>query len=241
MTSALFLKNLGLSEKAMRNEEQFSEALNFATIKSPGLIHQYPGMSYSFDGESRERAESFAALRIGGIIVLLGIYAMLAIPFKSYSQPLIVMAIIPFSIMGALLGHMIMGATFSIMSAFGLLAMAGVVVNDSLVMVHYINRKRAEGLPLLEAVRNAGGARFRPILLTSLTTFGGIMPTMFEKSTQAQFVVPMGISLAWGVLFATFITLFLVPICYLILEDIKGAFSNYWNWQTGRKPEPKAA
>jgi multidrug efflux pump subunit AcrB len=127
------------------------------------------------------------------------------------------------------------------MSAFGLLAMAGVVVNDSLVMVHYINRKRAEGLPLLEAVRNAGGARFRPILLTSLTTFGGIMPTMFEKSTQAQFVVPMGISLAWGVLFATFITLFLVPICYLILEDIKGAFSNYWDWQTGRKPEPKAA
>ena len=166
---------------------------------------------------------------------------MLAIPFKSYSQPLIVMAIIPFSIMGALLGHMIMGATFSIMSAFGLLAMAGVVVNDSLVMVHYINRKRAEGLPLLEAVRNAGGARFRPILLTSLTTFGGIMPTMFEKSTQAQFVVPMGISLAWGVLFATFITLILVPICYLILEDIKGAFSNYWDWQTGRKPEPKAA
>ena len=198
-------------------------------------------MSYSFDGESRERAESFAALRIGGIIVLLGIYAMLAIPFKSYSQPLIVMAIIPFSIMGALLGHMIMGVTFSIMSAFGLLAMAGVVVNDSLVMVHYINRKRAEGLPILEAVRNAGGARFRPILLTSLTTFGGILPTMFEKSTQAQFVVPMGISLAWGVLFATFITLILVPICYLILEDIKGAFSNYWSWQTGRKPEPKAA
>jgi len=134
-----------------------------------------------------------------------------------------------------------MGATFSIMSAFGLLAMAGVVVNDSLVMVHYINRKRAEGLPILEAVRNAGGARFRPILLTSLTTFGGILPTMFEKSTQAQFVVPMGISLAWGVLFATFITLILVPICYLILEDIKDAFSNYWSWQTGRKPEPKAA
>jgi multidrug efflux pump subunit AcrB len=151
------------------------------------------------------------------------------------------MAIIPFSIMGALLGHMIMGATFSIMSAFGLLAMAGVVVNDSLVMVHYINRKRAEGLPILEAVRKAGGARFRPILLTSLTTFGGILPTMFEKSTQAQFVVPMGISLAWGVLFATFITLILVPICYLILEDIKDAFSNYWSWQTGRKPEPKAA
>ena len=159
---------------------------------------------------------------------------MLAIPFKSYSQPLIVMGIIPFSIMGALLGHMIMDIPFSIMSAFGVLAMAGVVVNDSLVMVHYINLKRDEGLPIIEAVRNAGGARFRPILLTSLTTFGGILPTMFEKSTQAQFVIPMGISLAFGVLFATFITLILVPISYLILEDVKSTLSRYWHWQLGR-------
>ena len=146
------------------------------------------------------------------------------------------MAIIPFSIIGALPGHMIMGVSFSIMSAFGLLAMAGVVVNDSLVMVHYINLNRSDGLPLLEAVRNAGGARFRPILLTSLTTFVGVLPTMFEKSTQAQFVIPMGISLAWGVLFATFITLLLVPVSYLILEDIKSLARRYWDWQTGRKP-----
>jgi multidrug efflux pump subunit AcrB len=162
---------------------------------------------------------------------------MLAIPFKSYSQPLIVMGIIPFSIMGALLGHMFMDIPFSIMSAFGVLAMAGVVVNDSLVMVHYINLKRDEGLPIIEAVRNAGGARFRPILLTSLTTFGGILPTMFEKSTQAQFVIPMGVSLAFGVLFATFITLILVPISYLILEDVKSTLSRYWHWQLGRPVE----
>ena len=115
--------------------------------------------------------------------------------------------------------------------------MAGVVVNDSLVMVHYINLKRDEGLPIIEAVRNAGGARFRPILLTSLTTFGGILPTMFEKSTQAQFVIPMGISLAFGVLFATFITLILVPISYLILEDVKSTLSRYWHWQLGRPLE----
>ena len=198
------------------------------------LVRNYPGMSHEFVGEGRERRESFAALKLGGIIIVLGIYAMLAIPFKSYSQPLIVMGIIPFSIMGALLGHMIMDVPFSIMSAFGVLAMAGVVVNDSLVMVHYINLKRDEGLSLLDAVRNAGGARFRPILLTSLTTFGGILPTMFEKSTQAQFVIPMGISLAWGVLFATFITLILVPISYLILEDVKSALSRYWHWQLGR-------
>ena len=201
------------------------------------LVSGHPGMSHEFVGEGRERRESFAALKLGGVIIILGIYAMLAIPFKSYSQPLIVMGIIPFSIMGALLGHMIMDVPFSIMSAFGLLAMAGVVVNDSLVMVHYINLKRAEGLPLMEAVRNAGGARFRPILLTSLTTFVGILPTMFEKSTQAQFVIPMGISLAWGVLFATFITLILVPISYLILEDIKSGLSRYWNWQLGRAAE----
>jgi len=199
------------------------------------MVASKPGMSFKFVGESLERAESFDALKLGGIIIILGIYAMLAIPFKSYSQPLIVMGIIPFSIIGALLGHMIMGVSFSIMSAFGLLAMAGVVVNDSLVMVHYINLKRDEGLSLLEAVRNAGGARFRPILLTSLTTFGGILPTMFEKSTQAQFVIPMGISLAWGVLFATFITLILVPVSYLILEDIKSLARRYWNWQLGRK------
>jgi len=200
------------------------------------LVAKQPGMSYSFDGEGRERKESMAALKFGSIIVLLGIYGMLAIPFKSYTQPLIVMAIIPFSIMGALLGHMIMDIPFSIMSAFGLLAMAGVVVNDSLVMVHYINLKRDEGIPLTEAVSQAGGARFRPILLTSLTTFGGIFPTMFEKSTQAQFVVPMGISLAWGVLFATFITLILVPVCYLILEDIRSGWYRYIHWQTGYKP-----
>jgi multidrug efflux pump subunit AcrB len=202
------------------------------------LTAQQPGMSYSFDGEGRERKESMSALKLGSIIVLLGIYAMLAIPFKSYTQPLIVMAIIPFSIMGALLGHMIMDIPFSIMSAFGVLAMAGVVVNDSLVMVHYINLKRSEGIALTRAVGQAGAARFRPILLTSLTTFGGILPTMFEKSTQAQFVLPMGVSLAWGVLFATFITLILVPISYLILEDLKSGLSRYWNWQMGRKPLP---
>ena len=202
------------------------------------LVAENPGMTYEFAGEGRERKESLDALKFGGVVCLLGIYAMLAIPFKSYIQPLIVMSIIPFSIIGALLGHIIMDIPFSVMSAFGLLAMAGVVVNDSLVMVHYINMKRDEGMSLTQAVSQAGGARFRPILLTSLTTFCGILPTMFEKSTQAQFVVPMGISLAWGVLFATFITLILVPICYLILEDLKGGLRRYWNWQTGRKPEP---
>jgi multidrug efflux pump subunit AcrB len=199
----------------------------------PGIVGRFPGMTYSFEGEGRERRESFAALRIGGIMVLLGIYAMLAIPFRSYLQPLIVMSIIPFGLVGAILGHIIMGVPISMMSAFGALALCGVVVNDSLVMVHYINRRREDGLPLAEAVNTAGTARFRPILLTSLTTFGGILPTMFETSTQAQWVIPMGISLAWGILFATFITLLLIPICYLVLEDIRSLATRYWTWQIG--------
>ena len=197
------------------------------------LTAQHPGMTYRFDGEGRERKESMAALEIGSIIVLLGIYAMLAIPFKSYTQPLIVMAIIPFSIMGALLGHMIMGVTFSIMSAFGLLAMAGVVVNDSLVMVDFVNRNRPKHKNLIDAVRISGVARFRAIWLTSLTTFAGLTPLVFfEKSVQAQFLVPMAISLGFGVMFATLVTLVLVPAGYMILEDLRVTLQ----WLYGKHP-----
>ena len=130
------------------------------------------------------------------------------------------MGIIPFSIVGAILGHMIMGMNISIMSLMGLLALSGVVVNDSLVLVDWINRRRSEGVPLMDAVRNAGVARFRAILLTSLTTFAGLMPLIFEKSTQAQFLIPMAVSLGFGILFATFITLILVPVCYVLTEDV---------------------
>ena len=129
------------------------------------------------------------------------------------------MGVIPFSIVGAIVGHMIMGINLSIMSIMGLLALAGVVVNDSLVLVDWTNRRRAEGVPLNDAVRQAGMARFRAILLTSLTTFAGLMPLIFEKSTQAQFLIPMAVSLGFGILFATFITLILVPVSYLMLED----------------------
>ncbi len=158
------------------------------------------------------------------LFVLFAIYSLLAIPFRSYLQPIIVMLIIPFSVVGAILGHMIMGMNLSIMSVMGLLALSGVVVNDSLVLVDWINRRRREGMGIRDAVRNAGVARFRAILLTSLTTFAGLMPLIFEKSTQAQFLIPMAVSLGFGILFATFITLILVPVCYLLLEDIIGLF-----------------
>jgi multidrug efflux pump subunit AcrB len=202
----------------------------------PALVAQYPGMSYTLEGEAREQAESFSTVAVGGIFVLFAIYAMLAIPFRSYLQPLIVMSVIPFGLCGAIVGHVIMGFSLSIMSVFGMLALTGVVVNDSLVLVDYINRRRREGMTVIEAVRVAGVARFRAILLTSLTTFSGLLPLMFEKSTQAQFLIPMGISLGWGVLLATCVTLFLVPINYLLLEDLRGLARKYWDWQWGREP-----
>jgi multidrug efflux pump subunit AcrB len=187
----------------------------------PDLLKDYPATTFVMEGEAREQRESFSSLWSGMICVLLLIYGMLAIPFKSYLQPIVVMSVIPFGLIGAILGHLILGYYLSVMSLFGCLALSGVVVNDSLVMVDYINRRRRGGQPLLEAVSAAGMARFRPILLTSLTTFAGLTPLMLEESRQARFLIPMAISLAFGVLFATFITLFTVPANYLILEDAR--------------------
>ena len=152
------------------------------------------------------------------------IYALLAIPFKSYLQPLIVMSVIPFGMIGAVVGHWIMGMDLTIMSLLGMLALIGVVVNDSLVLVDFINKKRSEGGELLEAVKMAGASRFRPVMLTSLTTFIGLMPLLFEKATQAQFLIPMAVSLGFGIIFATFITLLLVPVNYLLMERVQGWF-----------------
>ncbi len=201
---------------------------------------KYAGMKFEFEGEAQERADSFGSLQVGGLFLLFVIYAMLAIPFKSYLQPAIVMSVIPFGLMGAVLGHMVMGMPLSIMSIFGMLALSGVVVNDSLVMVDYINRRSKTKNEIIDAVRSAGSARFRPILLTSLTTFAGLIPLLFEKSTQAQFLIPMAVSLGFGILFATLITLFLVPINYLVLEDIKDVIRWMWNFQPGAKrPKPE--
>jgi len=179
------------------------------------------GVRYSLEGEAREQRESFASLRLGLAFVLFVIYALLAIPFRSYLQPLIVMSVIPFGLIGAILGHMLLGMNLSILSYMGMLALVGVVVNDSLVLVDYVNRRRAAGDALVDAVRNAGVARFRAVMLTSLTTFAGLTPLLMEKATQAQFLIPMAVSLGFGILFATVITLLLVPINYLVLEDLR--------------------
>lgn len=188
------------------------------------LVSAHPQIAWSLEGEAKEQRETLTTIFTGVAGVLCVIYALLAIPFRSYLQPLVVMTIIPFSLIGAILGHLLMGMALSITSLLGILALSGIVVNDSLVLVDYINRQRAKGIDMMDAVRNAGVARFRAIILTSLTTFAGLMPLLFDKSTQAQFLIPMAVSLGFGILFATLITLVLVPANYLIMEDIQRLF-----------------
>ncbi len=194
------------------------------------LVASVPGLSYRYTGYIAESAESKKRMIVNIVALLFILYFLLAIPFKSLIQPLFVLLAVPFGIIGALLGHMIMDITPSHLSNLGIIALCGVVVNDSLVMVDFINRRRAEGMPLREAVLTAGGARFRPILLTSITTFAGLMPLMFATSIQAQFLIPMAVSLGYGILFATLITLFLIPAAYLITEDLLRPVRNGWRW-----------
>lgn len=185
------------------------------------ISNKFPSVRYSFEGEQKDQNDSVKEIGIGFMGALLAMYVMIAIPLRSYLQPLIIMSVIPFGLVGAIWGHVLLGIDLSIMSMCGLVALAGVVVNDSLVMVDYVNRHRDESPTLQDAAIAAGGRRFRAILLTSLTTFVGIMPMVLETDMQARFLIPMAVSLAFGILFATIITLFLVPGIYLILEDIK--------------------
>lgn len=186
----------------------------------PQLKSLYPDLRYSMEGEGREQAESLNDVFRAFIIALFGIYALLAIPFKSFTQPLVVMAAIPFGFIGAIVGHLIMGFNLSMPSLLGAVGLAGVVVNDSLVLIYATRRIQSQGYSAEEAVTQAGPLRFRAIILTSLTTFAGLTPMLLEKSMQAQFMVPMAVSLSFGVLFATGITLLLIPCLYMIREDI---------------------
>jgi multidrug efflux pump subunit AcrB len=190
----------------------------------PRLAVDFPGLTFDFEGEQRQQTESLGSLRTNFLVAQVVIFALLAIPFRSYSQPVIIMSAIPFGLIGAVLGHMIMGLNLTLLSMFGMVALTGVVVNDSLIMVDLINRQREAGMPILEAIRSSGMRRFRPILLTTATTFLGLSPMIFETSLQAQFLIPMAASLGYGIVFATAITLILVPTLYLILEDVKVFF-----------------
>ena len=193
-----------------------------ATLNSqilPELVQDFPGLTYGYQGRQARMKESTGGLANGFILAMVAIYFLLAIPFRSYIQPLIVMLAIPFGIVGAVLGHLIMGYSLSLMSMMGIVALSGVVVNDSLVLIDYANRQRLDGASTLTSICAAGTRRFRPIILTTLTTFGGLAPMIFETSRQARFLIPMALSLGFGILFATLITLFLVPSLYLLVDD----------------------
>jgi multidrug efflux pump subunit AcrB len=190
----------------------------------PELVEKYRGLLYSFEGHQAEMSESMSSLRVTFVLSMMAIYALLAIPFRSYSQPLIIMAGIPFGAIGAFLGHLLMGYDLCVPSMFGVVALSGVVVNDALVLVDFANRRRREsGLSPHDAIHAATLQRFRPVLLTTLTTFAGLSPMIFETSRQARFLIPMALSLGFGILFATLITLVLIPSLYITLEDMKQA------------------
>ena len=187
----------------------------------PAVERNHPGVRSSFEGSQADQDAVLGSLQVGFPLALFAIFALLAIPLKSYVQPLIIMSAIPFGFVGAFGGHIVMGESVTMVSTLGVVALSGVVVNDSLVMVDFINRERRRGGDLLGAVLEAGAARFRPILLTSITTFAGLAPLLLEQGTQADFLKPMAISLAFGVLFASVVTLVLVPAAYLILADFE--------------------
>ncbi|MEM9182974.1 MAG: efflux RND transporter permease subunit [Pseudomonadota bacterium] len=191
----------------------------------PEILSRYPGVQYVLSGGLREAQRLTVSIVKGSLVALFLIYALMAIPLRSYAQPLLIMSVIPFGVIGAIFGHWLLGDAISIISAFGIIALAGVVVNDSLILVDYINRRVREGMALQDAIVAAGARRFRPILLTSMTTFLGLAPIVFfEKSLQAAFIIPMATSLAFGIVFATVITLFLIPTLCLVLDDVKNLF-----------------
>jgi multidrug efflux pump subunit AcrB len=191
----------------------------------PTLGSEFPGLGYSFEGEQREQRESFAGLRSGFIMVLFGLFAMLAVPFKSYAQALVVLVALPFGMIGALLGHIVMGYDLSFPSIMGLVALSGVVINDGILLVDTANTNRREGATAREAIERAPARRFRPVLLTSATTFLGLAPMIFETSVQARFLIPMALSLGFGIVLSTAITLLLMPALYLIVEDLRERFA----------------
>ena len=198
---------------------------------APELAKRHPGAWLGLDSTSQEQNDMLSFLMLGFIFAMLANYALLAVPLRSYFQPMIVMAVVPFGAIGAVVGHVIMGEPLSFMSLFGVLALSGVIINDSLILTDFINRARREGAERFRAVLDAGCYRLRAILLTSLTTFFGLLPLLLDGNPHVRFVAPMAISLAFGIVFATLITLVLIPCLYIILDDIGALF-------TARRPTP---
>lgn len=203
----------------------------------PQLKQQYPGLSVHFAGEAQEQAETQSSMEEKFLIALLIIYMLLAIPLKSYTQPVIIMLAIPFGIVGAILGHWMNDLTMSILSFNGIVALSGVVVNDSLLLVSRFNEVRKTTPDLETAIKQAGRDRLRAVLLTSLTTFAGLMPLLSETERQARILIPAAVSISYGILFATVITLILIPTLLLIQHDIRNGFTRAGRWMLMAKGE----
>ncbi|HEA70260.1 MAG TPA: efflux RND transporter permease subunit, partial [Desulfobacterales bacterium] len=187
----------------------------------PELSRRYPGLQIDLEGQEKRTRDSINDLKSGFILALMGIFLLLASQFRSYVQPIIIMMAIPFGLIGAVVGHLVMGMHITLISLFGFVALTGIVVNDSLILIDFINRAVRGGEDILAAVIESGKARFRPVLLTSLTTIAGLFPLLLERSFQAQFLIPMAISISFGLLFATVLTLLYIPAIYLIIEDVR--------------------
>ena len=186
----------------------------------PELAARYPGLSYDLEGQEKRTQESLDSLKKGFALAMMGVFLLLASQFRSYIQPVIIMMAIPFGLIGAIIGHLVMGLPFTMISIFGIVALSGIVVNDSLILIDFINRAKRSGIDIQQAVVASGIARFRPVLLTSLTTIAGLFPLLLERSFQAQFLIPMAVSISFGLLVATVLTLLYVPALYLIIQDV---------------------
>jgi multidrug efflux pump subunit AcrB len=221
--------SVGMDVEPSNKVNQVIASINGEVL--PQLRADYPGLTWTFEGSQAEMRESTASLWGTFSMAMLIIYVLLALAFNNYTQPLIVMFAIPFGVVGAVIGHILLGYDLSLVSLMGMIALAGVVVNDSLIMVDYANGIRNKK-SAFSAIHEAGLRRFRPIILTTLTTFGGLTPIILERSSQAFYIIPMAISLGFGIVFATAIILVIVPCLYLVLENAKAFFS-------GESPPPE--
>ena len=201
----------------------------------PALLSRYPGVEYGLEGATQDQVEFIRKLKVAAMAAMFLIFALIAIPLHSYVQPIIIMSVIPFGLIGAVVGHIIMGRPISMFSMFGLIALAGVVVNDSLILVDFMNKARIRGVALRDAIIESGVARFRAIVLTSFTTAAGLIPIILETDPQAQAIIPTAISIGYGIIFATIITLFLVPALYMLQEDAYARVRGFKAWLAGRE------
>jgi len=230
-------------DEAVANANEVLEDIR--TTFMDDFVARYPGLSYSYEGQKQESAEALSSLYIAFPLALIGIFAILAVQFRSYGKPLVIMLSIPFGMVGAVLGHYVMGFDITLLSVFGIVAVSGVVVNDALVLIDFVNRNIRNGMTVFDAVLEAGPARFRAIVLTSMTTIAGLAPLILERSFQAQLLIPMAISVSFGLALATLVNLFVTPSVYLVLNDVKRAAflltTNRWPSPEEMEPEVRGA